>query len=210
MNKMINRILPLTENKLRILKEIYEKKEIYLLEISRNLKIHPFSAQKTLKSIKSLLEEKKRGKTFILSINKRLNDYFEIICFIEYFKLETKNRDLIILIKNLQEFFSSDKNVLSCILFGSYARESHSEKSDIDILFVVKFKDKEILNKCRNLSSLLSKEVNPIILNEKEFLIALKTKEPMIATILEPSQRLLITGKEYFLKNTLGVNKESI
>ncbi|MDP3026762.1 MAG: nucleotidyltransferase domain-containing protein [Nanoarchaeota archaeon] len=203
---MINRILPLTENKLRILKEIYEKKEIYLLEISRSLKIHPFSVQKTLKSIKSLLEEKKRGKTFVLSINKRLNDYLEIICFIEYFKLETKNRDLIILIKNLQEFFSSDKNVLSCILFGSYARESHSEKSDIDILFVVKSKDKEILNKCRNFSSLLSKEVNPIILNEKEFLIALKTKEPMIATILEPSQRLLIIGKEYFLKNTLWMN----
>src|SRR4030042_2043080 len=144
MNKMINRILPLTENKLRILKEIYEKKEAYLLEISRNLKIHPFSVQKTLKSIKFLLEEKKRGKTFVLSINKRINDYFEIISLIEYFKLETKNRNLIILIKNLQEFFSNDKNVLSCILFGSYARESHSEKSDIDILFVVKSKDREI------------------------------------------------------------------
>lgn len=200
---MINKLLPITENKLRILKEIYEKKEIYLLEISRNLKIHPFSVQKTLKSIKFLLEEKKRGKTFVLSINKRLNDYFEIISLIEYFKLETRNRDLIILIKNLQEFFSSDKNILSCILFGSYARESHSEKSDIDSLFVVKSKDKEISDKCRNISSLLSKEINPIILNEKEFLIALKTKEPMIATILEPSQRLLITGKEYFLKNTL-------
>jgi len=200
---MIDKLIPITENKLKILKEIYEEKEIYLLEISRNLKIHPFSVQKTLKSIKFLLEEKKRGKTFVLSINKRINDYFEIISLIEYFKLETKNRNLIILIKNLQEFFSGDKNVLSCILFGSYARESHSEKSDIDILFVVKSKDREISNKCRNLSSLLSKEINPIILNEKEFLIALNTKEPMIATILEPSQRLLITGKEYFLKNTL-------
>ena len=204
MNKMINLILPLTENKLRILKEIYEKKEIHLLEISRSLKIHPFSVQKTLKSIKFMLEEKKRGKTSVLSINKRINNYFEIIYIIEYFKLGTKNRDLIILIKNLQEFFSSDKNILSCVLFGSYARESHNEKSDIDILFVVKSKDKDILNKCRNLSSLLSKEISPIILNEKEFLIALKTKEPMIATILEPSQRLLITGKEYFIKYSLN------
>ena len=204
---MINKILPLTGNKLRILKEIYEKKEIHLLKISRNLKIHPYSVQKTLKSLKFMLEDKKRGKTFVLSINKRINDYFEIIYLIEYFKLETKNRDLIILIKNLQEFFSSDENILSCVLFGSYARESHSEKSDIDILFVVKSKDKEISNKCKNLSSLLSKEINPIIINEKEFLVALKTKEPMIATILEPSQRLLIIGKEYFIKNTLRINK---
>ena len=39
-------------------------------------------------------------------------------------------------------------------------------------------------------------------MNEKELAAALKTKEPAVISILEPSQRLIIVGKEYFLRKT--------
>ena len=40
-----------------------------------------------------------------------------------------------------------------------------------------------------------------------EFEIALKEKEPTISSLLEPSQRLLVIGKEYFLKKVMEVYK---
>ena len=196
---MIQKLLPLTENKLKILKFIYEKKETHLHEIAKELKLHPFSVHKSLKTIKLVLEERKAGKTILLALNKNMPDYIELLSIIENYKLKTDNRILKLLIKNLQEFFSKDKNILSCLIFGSYAREATKESSDIDLLFVVKKKDKDIIKKYSQLSTLLGKEINPLIFNETEFKEALKIKEPAIATLLEPSQRLIVIGKEFYL-----------
>ena len=199
---MIRKLLPLTENKLRILQFIYEKKETYLHEIAKNLRIHPFSCQKTIKSLKIVLEERKAGKTVLLSLDKKIPDYFDLLSTIEDYKLKAENKILKLLIKNLQEMFSKDVNILSLIIFGSYAREAFKETSDVDLLFVVKKKDKDVLKKCSQLSTLLGKEINPLVFNEMEFKEVLKTKEPTIVSILEPSQRLIIIGKEYFLTET--------
>lgn len=201
---MINGLAPLTKNKLEILKYIYEKKETHLLDIAKNLKLHPFSLQKTLKSLKSVLEEKRTGRTIVLKIDKNIKDYFELIYIIEDYKLKNGGRILKLLIKSLKEFFSKDKNVLACVLFGSFARSYFTEESDIDLLFVVKSKVKQIEERCSQLSNLLGREINPLVMNEREFRIVLQAKEPTIASLLEPSQRLLIIGKEYFLRNTYG------
>ncbi len=190
----------LTRNQLRILKYIYQNKETHLLEISKALNIHPYSLQKTTKSLDNILVKRKAGRTILLSIDKLLPNYFDLVCIIESFMLETKNRTLSFLIKDLQRYFSRDRNVLACCIFGSYARNGQTKSSDIDLLFVVKKKSEEINDICLKLSSLLGKEINQIVLTEKEFEAALKTKEPAIASLLEPSQRLLVLGKEWFLK----------
>src|SRR3989338_11030874 len=199
---MIEKLIPLTKNKLEILKSIYENKETHLSSLSKELKIHPFSVQKTLKSIKGLLNEKKAGRTISLSINKNLREYFELCGIIEDYKLEAKDRILNLLIRNLQEFFSKDKNILSCVIFGSFARQSYEKGSDIDLLFVVKTRQDDIAKTISQIGSVLGREMNPIIMNEKELAAALKTKEPAVISILEPSQRLIIVGKEYFLRKT--------
>ena len=197
---MIKRLLPLTKNKLEILKSIYESKETHLSELAKKLKIHPFSVQKTLKSIKNVLNGKKAGRTITLSINRNLREYFELCCVIEDYKLETEDITLKLLIKNIQEFFSKDKNVLSCVIFGSFARNAYGKKSDIDLLLILKTKQDDIAKKISQIASILNREINPLIMNEKEFDIALKTKEPAIVSVLEPSQRLIVISKEYFLK----------
>ncbi|MEK6834886.1 MAG: nucleotidyltransferase domain-containing protein [Nanoarchaeota archaeon] len=198
---MIKNLLPLTEQKLKILRYIYEEKEIHMLNISKGLKIHPYSLSKTLKSLKSFLVENKRGKTISLSLNKNLNGYLELLYILEDYKLETENNILRLLIKNLKIFFP---DVLSCVIFGSYARLGKG--NDIDLLFVIK-KQENILESCNKLSTLINKEINPVIMKEMEFEIALKEKEPTISSILEPSQRLLVVGREYFLKKVMEVYK---
>jgi predicted nucleotidyltransferase len=197
---MIGKLLPLTENKLKILKFIYEKKAAHLQEISKALKIHPYSLQKTLKSLKPVLEERKAGRTILLSLDKKIPDYLDLLLTIEDYKLKTENKDVRLLIKNLQDFFSQDKNILSCLVFGSYAREAITEISDIDLCFIVKKKDEDISRKCSGLPTLLGREINPLIFDEVEFKKALKIKEPAIVSILEPSQRIIVLGKSYFLK----------
>jgi len=191
---MIKNLLPLTEQKLKILKNIYEKKETHMLDISKNLKIHPYSLSKTLKSLKQFLIQKAQGKTIGLSLNNNLGYYNELIYIIEDYKLETGDKILRLLIKNLRILFP---NVLSCLIFGSYARIGRG--NDIDLLFIVKKDGKEILESCNKLSNLLNKEINPVIMSENEFGLALKEKDPTISSILEPSQHLLVIGKEYFL-----------
>lgn len=197
---MIRKLLPLTENKLRVLLFIYERKETHLQEMAKALKIHPYSLQKTIKSIKSVLEERKAGRTILLSLNKKIPDYFDLLLAVEDYKFKTDNKTLKILINKLQELFSHDRNVIVCMVFGSYARDAIEEKSDIDLLFAVRKKEEGILKKCSYLSTLLGKEINPIIFNENEFKKALRIKEPAIASILEPPQRLIIIGKEFFLR----------
>jgi len=199
---MIERLLPLTENKLEILKIIYESGEIHMLEISKKLSLHPYSAQKTLLSLKPVLEEKRAGRTVNLKVNKNLKEVRELLFIIEDYKVGSSGKKLKSIISNIETFFSGNKNVSLCCLFGSYARSAAKEKSDIDLLFVISSGENEILKSCRDISAVLGKEINPLILTEKEFDAALKTREPAIETILVPAQRLILIGKEYFLRKT--------
>lgn len=196
---MIKELIPLTKNKIEILKIIYEKKETHLLEIAKELKLHPYSAQKTLAKLKPVLKERKAGRTILLSVNKTKRDYFELIKMIEDYRLETEDKKVNSITKHLANLFS-DKSILTCVLFGSYARLSFTKDSDVDILLVLKKKSAEIKNKVSQLSAVLGKEVNPLILSEKEFMFAITKKEPSIMSLKKPSQRLIIKGVDYFLE----------
>ena len=196
---MIKELIPLTKNKMEILKAIYEKKETHLLEIAKQLKLHPYSVQKTLAKLKPFLRERKAGRTVLLSIDKTNKKYFELINLIEDYNLTTKNKVVNSIIKHLTNLFT-DKNILTCVLFGSYARLSFTKDSDVDVLLVVKRKNREIKNEISQLSTILGKEVSPLILSEKEFLSTVNKKEPSIISLKKPSQRLIIKGVDYFLE----------
>ncbi|MBU2637967.1 MAG: nucleotidyltransferase domain-containing protein [Nanoarchaeota archaeon] len=196
---MIEKLLPLTKNKIGILKEIYEKGETHLMDISRQMKLYPFSVQKSLGGMKQLLNEKKAGKTILLSIDKNQPQYSELACLIEEYRLNTGDRKVDSIIKHARNLFSGD-NILACCLFGSYARLAFTEKSDIDLLLVIKEKDKELNRNASRLSTVLGKTVNPLILTEDEFRNMIKNKELSIMTLKVPVQRLLIKGAEYFVR----------
>lgn len=200
---MIERIMPITRNKMGILKEVYAAGETHMLEISKRLGLHPYSVQKTLASLKYVMEMKPSGKTKILKICRENGELAELLYLIEDYMVGAAGKKTKTVIGNIQAFFSKNKNILTCCLFGSYAREAFTEKSDVDLFFVIKKDEDEILKACRDISSVLGKEINPVIMREKEFFVALETKEPAIETILKPSQRLLLIGKEYFLRNTI-------
>jgi predicted nucleotidyltransferase len=195
---MIEKLLPLTKNKLEILNLIYSKGETHMLDIAKELQIHPFSLQKTLKSLEAFILQKKAGRTIILSINDQISEFRQFLSILEDFKLKTKNNEVNSIIKQISNFFNYD-NILICVLFGSYAKLSFNKDSDIDILLVVKKKDSELMRKISQLSSILQKEVSPLIMLENSLQDALEKKEPTIISLKNPSQRILIKGTNKFL-----------
>ncbi|MCK5233202.1 MAG: nucleotidyltransferase domain-containing protein [Candidatus Aenigmarchaeota archaeon] len=62
--------------------------------------------------------------------------------------------------------FSGDKNILSCCLFGSFARGAATKESDMDLLFAVKAHDERILKGCRDMSAVLGRDISPLVLKE--------------------------------------------
>lgn len=198
---MIEKLLPLTQNKLKIYATIYEAGGTHLLEVAKRLGLHPFSVQKTVSSLK-FLERKKSGRTICLKIDEQSKELIELLSVIEDYRLSTTEKGVKQIINIVRNIFSKDKNILTCCLFGSFARGGFTQKSDIDLLFVVRLQDERILKSCRDISGVMGREISPMILKEKEFLTALKIREPAMETILVPSQRYVLIGKEYFLKNT--------
>ena len=72
--------------------------------------------------------------------------------------------------KTLEKFFSKEKGILFCYLFGSFAYQNFNSKSDVDVaVFLDKEKNKDFfktrLELIANLSRLLKKEADVIILN---------------------------------------------
>lgn len=200
---MIEKLIPITKNKMDILKVVYESGETHLLDIARRTRLHPFSVKRSLSGIMHLLNEKKAGRTILLSIDRNQEHYFELASLIEQYRLNTGNKFVSSVIKHIRNLFSGG-NILVCCLFGSYARLAFTEKSDIDILLIVKQKDKELNRNASRLSTVMGKTVNPLILAEDEFHNMIKNKEPSLMTLKEPSQRLLIKGAEYFLRSMEG------
>lgn len=210
---MIERILPVTKNKLEILRFIFESGSTHLLEISKKTQGHPYSLQRTIKSL-DFIEKTQVGRTIVLRINRSDREYVELACMIEDYRLGSacaSSKTIRLLAGNLQRFLAKDADVLSCALFGSYARGAE-KGHDVDLLFVVnskKKREKGLLAMCRQLSVLLGLEVNPVIMDEREFRTSVGAGEPAIKTILEPSQRLIISGREYFIRNTMIAARSS-
>ncbi len=207
---MIDQLLPLSKKKLEILKFVYEKDSTHLREISSQLKIHPYQTKIIIDSLIAvkILEQKNAGKTILLSLNKLSGSVEQLIYIVEDYKQKTENKILNLIIKNLKQQFSRNNGILSCCIFGSYTRNAQTKESDIDVLFVVKNKNAkhEISKKISQLRVLLNLNFSPIILDEKEFVITLQTKEPATVTLLKPSQRIILLGIEYFIKTTGSVN----
>jgi predicted nucleotidyltransferase len=88
-------------------------------------------------------------------------------------RIEERNK----VIDEAKKFVCSLKGKYTAFLIGSYARGDFSIGSDVDILLIGEFKDKNSLKRLLNLDFPAGYEVIP--LTEKEFLTALENKNPI-------------------------------
>ncbi len=210
---MIEQLLPLTKKKIDILKYMYENQPAHLRKISAELGIHPYLVKRYIDALsaKQIISQQPAGKTILLAINILLDGIEHILYVIEDYKQKSENKTLRNIIKSLQQQFGKIDQIISCVIFGSYARGAATKESDIDVLFIVKTKDIEmtLIKKISQLSTLMDLKFSQIIMTEDEFKTALETREPATITLLKPSQRIIIFGIEYFVRNIIVPRFES-
>lgn len=140
-------------------------------ELSKELKIPYASFYRTINSIKDLLIIEEIGKSKVIALNKqnKVVKSHLVVSSDEERKDYLKRYPTICKIS--QELNTGD----IVVLFGSYAKTTQTEKSDIDLLIInkdgkksISFSKYELLFKVR---------INPIFVTKKEFKLMLKDKE---------------------------------
>ena len=146
-----------------------------------------------------VLDKKVVWHAFQCSINKNsdkakaLINLSEIERKEEYFQ---KHEKLALLFNDLLKELSN--NVVCVVLFGSYAKETFSKESDIDLLILTQKKE-DLASIIRKTSSLHNKEINPLIFTLEEF--KKRKKEAVIKEIFD--NHIILKGFENFINEVI-------
>jgi predicted nucleotidyltransferase len=158
------------DNNLKILNYLgkHSDEAFTMHHLSSILKIPYATFHRTINQMIDLLDIKTIGKANIISLtnNPIITSYLAVSSFEEKNEFLKANKLLSLLSKELV----TDNIIL---LFGSYANNKQSEKSDIDLLFIgekesISFSSFELLHK---------KKVNPIFVKESEFKAMLRNPD---------------------------------
>lgn len=147
------------------------KKSFTMHELSKLLKIPYASFYRTIQRIKDLLiiEPVGKSKTIRLNTDNSVIKAHLTVASDEERKNFLRNNKIIKLIT--RELDTND----IVVLFGSYAKRKHTERSDMDILVINKDGKRSISFSKHEL--LYKKKINPIFITKKEFKEMLRDKE---------------------------------
>ncbi len=140
---MVLEILPLTKIKVQILSALYVRPELNLIGISKEIGVPSSNILKVLIGLGPILDIRDLGKIKLYSIKKNYLYLFEPI--IERYRLEVslgKNIALLEMIKDISYIFE-------IYVFGSYAKGTMNENSDLDLIVITEDEDlveKELKN----------------------------------------------------------------
>lgn len=82
------------------------------------------------------------------------------------------------------------------LLFGSLARGTETQGSDVDVMIVGDAGFAEVVKALYPAQELLRREINPVVYSASEFLLRLQNKEPLLLEVLS-KPRLFLLGSEY-------------
>ncbi len=158
--------------------------EYSINEIARKLgrKGYSFIYDKVMSMVKAgVLKKRVVATSALCSLNLGEYDTMLLLCQIEAGKakeLYAKSKALKgVLDKFVEE--SKQTNTVHCVaIFGSYAKGTARDKSDVDLLVVVEDRKKETVSRVANtLSMAHSVELNPVVMDKKLFQSMLTSKD---------------------------------
>ncbi len=157
------------KTEIRILEQIYLNPGIHKREISKRLELGMPSIDYGLKKINKLIKQKKSGNqiNYFLDYSKEmLSSMLGDVEYSRFCKLPTKVRLAV------NDFLKElETKPIIAIIFGSYANDTYTKNSDIDIFLVFQKIDdsKKIENTAKKISMRTNAQLNPIYLDYKEF-----------------------------------------
>jgi len=182
----------------KIMQLFYKDKtrKLHLREIARQTKLHEPSVTRFLNALEKeqILKSEKDGnlKKYFVKQSKRAYLVFELFDLERFEKLSSIRKNSVkIYLDNLPE-----KPVFA-ILFGSTAKGTYKEDSDIDILIITnnKISAKEAEKEADAITAI---KISTFQMNYKEFLIDLKMKEDKVVQSAIQSGYPLINHIQYY------------
>ena len=142
-----------------------------------------------------MLISKEVGKSKVYSLNLNNNQVREFLSFAEKKKsLELLNKEIFIK-KIYEEFINLDLNG-SLILFGSYASKTHTEESDIDLLYLGNLKENEG-KKIKELGKIYKRDIHLVSMNIKQFREQLSKQGALIKEII--NNHIILCNHDFFI-----------
>ena len=103
-------------------------------------------------------------------------------------------------------------NLLTIILYGSFAKEAQVDSSDLDLFFLVPSKeeyDEIVENECVSLSRRYGVELSPLVSEPQSFVNMLNESEHNVAKAILQN-KVILYGAEKFWELVLGVMRKRI
>ncbi len=164
-----------------ILKYLIEHKEASIRQISRDLKIDYKNTYVQIQNLKkkNIISIKPIGKANLITLTSELHP---LIFQAEYERKEALNKDLKLVDEYFERNLSTKFYVL--LLFGSYAKKTHTKHSDIDLFFITpQDLEKETIEKEINkVAAMIPLKLHLNIFTEKEFISMKNSKLPTVGS----------------------------
>ena len=154
---------------IRILEQIYLNLGIHKRELSKRLKLGMPSIDYALPKIENLLKKQKAGNQIKYFLDYSKDELSPALSIVEYVRLERLPTKVRLAVR---DFLKELKNKpILALLFGSYAADSYTKESDIDILLVFQKIDdaKQIENSAKKISMKTNTQLNPVYLDYNSF-----------------------------------------
>ena len=170
-------------------------RSFYIRELSKDLRIPYSMLYKEEKNLVSLgiLNEEKRGKVTLVSVNKKL-PYFS-----ELKGLLMKTVGLAGLIRSA---LSRLEEIRYALIYGSFASGGESELSDVDVLIIGDVKEDVVLKLISSVEEKAGREVNYILWNDHEFMKNVKRRHHLLADIVS-KPIIMLVGEESEFRRTV-------
>ncbi len=157
------------KTEIRILEQIYLNPGIHKRELSKQLKLGMPSIDYGLKKISKLIKQKKSGNQINYFLDYSKEELTPSLNTVEHSRFERFPAKVRLSVNDFLKELEVKPTI--AVIFGSYANETYTKNSDIDILLVFqKIEDsKKIENTAKKISMKTNTQLNPIYLNYKEF-----------------------------------------
>lgn len=164
-----------------------ETKEFHLREIERKTGFAIGTVrQETLKLLKiSLINKRKDGNRTYFSANRNHPIFNEI------HNIVLKTSGLADVLRNSLDHLS----IQFAFIFGSLANDTESPESDIDLFIIGTLGLRAVSKFLKEPSNKFGREINTIIMTEKEFIERKTKKDHFISQVLD-SHKIMIIGTE--------------
>lgn len=159
----------------------FHRKETYLREIAKDLKLSPSAIKRELDNLFNLgLIKKERNKIMLNESNPFLEDLKRI-----FLKTDSISYPIKEALKKINADF--------ILIFGSFAQEKYNSESDIDLLIIGKTKQQEVFKTLKSAEKIIKREINPVVWTLQELK---KNKNKGFVKDISKKNKIMIKGDE--------------